>query len=46
LRPTQLEALRQVRGIGERRLADLGPELIRLIVTHLQVTGHRPPQDP
>jgi ATP-dependent DNA helicase RecQ len=39
LRPTRLETLRQVRGIGERRLADLGAELIALVGDYCREHG-------
>ena len=58
VRPTRLETLRPVRGIGERRLADLGSELIALVATYCgehglttdvavpSSTGVEPPRPP
>jgi ATP-dependent DNA helicase RecQ len=34
IRPTQPEALRQVRGIGEKRMADFGESVLEIIRTH------------
>ena len=39
VRPTRLETLGQVRGIGERRLADFGAELIALIDVYCREHG-------
>ena len=39
MRPTRLETLRQAPGIGERRMADFGPELIALIDAHCREHG-------
>jgi ATP-dependent DNA helicase RecQ len=34
LRPKTLEAMRQVRGIGDNKLRDFGERFLRAIVTH------------
>ncbi len=39
LRPTQVESLRQVRGIGEKRLADFGESLTGLISAYCKQGG-------
>ncbi len=39
VRPTSVETLRQVRGIGERRAADFGPELTALIEAYCREHG-------
>jgi ATP-dependent DNA helicase RecQ len=39
LRPTRLETLREVRGIGEQRLVNFGPELIALIGAYCREHG-------
>src|SRR5207253_533685 len=36
VRPTTLEGLRSVRGMGERKLADFGPRLLECIASHEQ----------
>ena len=57
VRPTSVETLRQVRGIGERRAADLGPELTAIIEAYCRehgvtcdvaavATGPEPPRPP
>jgi ATP-dependent DNA helicase RecQ len=43
LTPTTLEQLRQIRGIGERKITDLGPTLLAAIQSHLTNT---PPSNP
>ena len=57
VRPTSVETLRQVRGIGERRAADFGPELVAIIDAYCRehgltcdvaaaATGPEPPRPP
>ena len=39
VRPTRLETLRKVRGIGQQKLADLGPELLALVGDYCREHG-------